>query len=254
MIITTARKPSLCIEKEAMRISECYSIPYVARGNMSLDDLRRTDDIVFLLSREHLSCLTRAGQLYLHPNMAAVRIKLLKQGKEDKMLSIMDLKPGDSVLDCTAGLCADSLVAQYRVGNQGRVVALEKSLPVYIVVRHGLEQYSGPERFRDLSAGLELIHADFREYLTALEPNSFDVVYFDPMFDVPVMETSALLPLRPLAWHGALYPSDIELAKRVARRKVIVKQRSFYDFTKLGLEKAPGADNRKIAYGVLNKE
>lgn len=249
-IITTARKPSNDLMSKAQTIGQQHGIPYVSRGNQRLETLIQQYSTVLLLSRERLSCHTQAGELFLHPNMAAVRIKLLRQGKEDKMLNVMGLQPGDSVLDCTAGFCADGLVAKYRVGERGRVVALEKSLPVYIVAKHGLEFYSGPQRFQELSSGIELINADYRDYLAELAPNSFDVVYFDPMFEVPVLEASSLLPLRPLASHEPLRALDIKLAARVARRRVVVKQRSFFDFASLGLRVEQG-QNRKIAYGVL---
>lgn len=252
-IITTARKPSKEIVAEAKGIGRQYDLPYVTRGNQSLDSLIEQYSTVLLRSSQRLSCHTLAGEFFLHPNMAAVRIKLLRQGKEDIMLRAMDLRPGDSVLDCTAGLCADSLVAKYRAGQGGRVVALEKSLPVYIVAKHGLDHYSGPQRFQDLAAGIELAHTDFRDYLAALPEKSFDVVYFDPMFDRPVLKASALLPLRPLAWHQPLVQADMDLATGVARRRVVVKQRSFYDFSQLGLALASG-QNRKIAYGFLNLE
>jgi 16S rRNA G966 N2-methylase RsmD len=251
MVITTARNPDEYMVTQARELGRSYGMPYISRGNLSLEKLIGAHGTVLLLSREHLSCHTQAGQLFLHPNMASVRIKLLRQDKEDKMLTGMDLQPGDSVLDCTAGLCADSLVAKYRVGDEGRVVALEKSLPVYIVVRHGLDNYPGPERFRELSQSIELVHTDFRDYLASLPPKSFDIVYFDPMFDAPVMKASSLLPLRPLACHQPLEPSDIELAARVARKRIVVKQRSSYDFAHLGLLEVRGGQNRKISYGVL---
>ena len=249
MIITTARKPDVRTSAVAREIGKNYGLPFVCRGNLSLETLIAQHDKVLLLSREQLSCYTRAGQFFLHPNMAAIRIKQLRQGGEDRMLAVMDLWPGESLLDCTAGLCADSLVAKYRVGTQGRVVALEKSLPIYIVVRHGLENYTGPERFRELAAGIELAHADYRDYLANLPPRCFDLVYFDPMFIVPVLETSSLEPLRPIACHLPLTVADIEAAARVARKRVVVKERSFFDFMSLGLEKIHSQS--KISYGVL---
>jgi len=111
-IITTARKPSNDLMFKAQTIGQQYGIPYVFRGNLSLKTLIQQYSTVLLLSRERLSCHTQAGELFLHPNMAAVRIKLLRQGKEDKMLNVMGLQPGDCVLDCTAGFCADGLVGQ----------------------------------------------------------------------------------------------------------------------------------------------
>lgn len=252
MIITTSRKPVAQLVQEAMEIGRRYGITYIDRGNLSLSGLLDRYGAVLVLSRERLSCHTAAGELFFHPNMAAVRIKLMRQGKTDRMVRVMGLKPGDNVLDCTAGFCADSLVAQMAVGQQGRVVALEKSLPVYLVANHGLRHYSGPERLRELARAIELRHADFREYLEALPPGSFDVVYFDPMFSKPILEAAALRPLRPLAFHRPLTREDIALASRVARRRVVVKQHSSFDFAGLGLSLAPGSEDKKIAYGVLD--
>jgi len=250
LAVTTARKPSKEIEKEAIEIASAYQIPYIPRKNQSIESLINEYEMALILSDRHLSCLTHAGELFFHPNMAAVRIRLLRQGKEDKMLNICELSPGDSFLDCTAGLCSDSLVAKYRVGEKGSVLSLEHSLPIYLVMQHGLKN-TNPPRFQEPARGIELVHADFRCFLPKLPPRSFDVVYFDPMFDVPVMEASSLMPLRPLACDLPLTREDIALAARVARRRVVVKQRSFFDFSRLGMTQA-GGPRRKTAYGVLD--
>ncbi|MDD4657946.1 MAG: class I SAM-dependent methyltransferase [Eubacteriales bacterium] len=249
MLVTTARKPSKATEAEAREIAAAHGIPCLPRGNRNLESLLREFNTVLVLSDRGLSCFTPGGELFFHPNMAAVRIRLLRQGKEDKMLDICELTPGDSFLDCTAGLCSDSLVAKYQVGEKGRVLSLEQSLPIYLVMLHGLKN-ANPPRFRELARGIELVHADFRSYLQQLPPRSFDVVYFDPMFDVPVLEASSLMPLRPLACDKPLTPGDIDLAARVARRRVVVKQRSFFDFSRLGMSQR-GGPRRKTAYGVL---
>lgn len=251
MIITTARKPNRALEEWAGEIARTHGIPFVPRANRSLESLLEEDQVVLVASRERLSCHTAAGELFYHPNMAAVRLHLLRQGVEDKFLNTCGLVAGDSFLDCTAGLCADSLVAKCRVGEGGRVLALEKSLPIFLVMAQGLKK-NGPVRFRGPARGIELVHGDFRSLLPELPPASFDVVYFDPMFEAPVLQASSLLPLRPLAHEEPLTPADIALAARVARKKVVVKERSFFDFSRLGLTPA-GNSNRKTAYGVLAK-
>lgn len=250
MVITTARKPGAQLEAEAREIAREHGLAFLPRGNRSLDSLIAEHAKVLVLSNRGLSCCTAQGELFFHPNMAAVRLHMLRQGGRDKMLDICGLSPGDSFLDCTAGLCSDSLVAKYRVGEGGRVLALEQSLPVYLVMAHGLKHVR-PPRFQGLARGIELVNGDFRRILPQLPPRSFDVVYFDPMFDVPVMEASSLVPLRPLAANQPLTREDIILAGRVARKKVVVKERVFYDFSQLGLTRAGGV-NRKTAYGVLD--
>jgi len=249
-IITTARKPAPDLVERAQGIAQTYSIPYVSRENLNLETLLKTYEIALVLSRERLSCFSAGGEFFLHPNMAALRIKLLRQGKQDKLLQAMNLQPVDSVLDCTAGLCADSLVIRY--GTKGRLVALEQALPIYLVAKYGLENYSGPARFKDLAQGIELVQADYRNYLQNVASKSFDLVYFDPMFDAPVMEAASLLPLRPLACHRPLTRADIQLAARVARRRVVVKQRAFFNFSSLGLTPFAESQNSRIGYGILD--
>lgn len=252
LVITTARKPGAQMEAEAREIAQGQGLTYHPRGNRSLDSLIAEYGRVLVLSNRGLSCFSSKGELFFHPNMAAVRLRLLHKGGRDKMLDICGLGPGDSFLDCTAGLCSDSLVAKYQVGERGRVLALEQSLPVYLVMAHGLQNTRIP-RFRELAQGIELVNADFRNILPQLPQRSFDVVYFDPMFDVPVMEASSLLPLRPLAVDQPLTQKDIALAAAVARKRVVVKERVFFDFSQLGLTRAGGVC-RKTAYGVLDLE
>lgn len=250
-VITTARKAAAILQHEAQRIGATWNILYIPRKNLSLEALLAAHGQVLVLDSQGLSCHTKQGRLFFHPNMAAVRLRQAMSGQEDKMLAAMELKPGDKVLDCTAGLCSDSLVAAWRVGDNGTVTALENSLPIYLVVLHGLRCYRGPKRFGQLPGRIDLRLANFREFLARQPDASFDVVYFDPMFDVPVHQASSMAPLRPLATYIPLAPGDIEQARRVARKRVVVKQRNFFPFAALGLEQVVGSPNRKIAYGVL---
>lgn len=254
-IVTTARKPSEEIRARAMAISQASGYPYLERGKFNLDELIALHDSFLLLSTEGLSCYTKeGGRLFFHPSMAMVRLKALRKRGNDLMLEAMALSPGDRVLDCTAGLCSDSLVAMWGTGEEGEVVALERSPLIYWVVRHGLEHYQGSQRIMGLSRRITLINKDFREYLRDIPPESFDVIYFDPMFDAPVQSSSSLSPLRPLACHDSLTPLDIALAARGARKRVVIKQRSFFKFAQLGLHEIIGGKTSPIAYGVLIKE
>ncbi len=251
--VTTSRKPS---EKRALwarQLAENYNIPYVERKNHSLETLLDSYPWVLVADSRRLCCHTPDGVLFFHPNMAAVRLRHLKANQPDKMLKAMGLGPGQKVLDCTAGFCSDSLVAAWAVGEKGTVVALEQSLPVFLVVKDGLEQAGKEGRFAPLAAQIELKHADFRQFLVQTAAKSFDVVYFDPMFDVPA-HSASMVPLRPLACHIQLTAKDIEAAARVARRRVVVKQRSFYPFSRLGLDDVLDSGSSPITYGMLDLE
>lgn len=249
MIVTTSRKPSQENIEKASATARAFGLNYVPRRNQDLASLISDQRPVLVFKASSLSCYTTAGELFFHPNMAAVRIRSLRDGGEDKMLTVCGLAPGSSFLDCTAGLCSDSLVARYRVGEQGTVLALESSLPIYLVMHHGLRNIKLPV-FQKLAAGIRLLHGDYRSILPGLAPRSFDVVYFDPMFHAPVLSASSLQPLRPLACNQPVTPEDITMATRVAKKLVVLKERSFFDFSKLGMVRATDA-KRKIAYGVL---
>lgn len=253
-VITTARRADSNRQQEAESIAARWGIPCIPRHNHNLQALLSAYGQVLVLDSTGLSCHTTAGRLFFHPNMAALRLKEVRAGKEDKMLAAMALARGDSLLDCTAGLCSDSLVAAWRVGKEGRVTALEESLLIYLVVGYGLSRCRRVKRFSNLAQKIDLRLANFRDYLAAQPDNSYDVVYFDPMFSVPVHRASAMEPLRPLATYSCLEARDIIQARRVARRRVVVKERSFYPFARLGLEQVVGSKQRRVAYGVLTAE
>jgi hypothetical protein len=255
-IVTTARKPNEDLKARAMAISQASGYPYLERGKFNLEELLELHPSFLLLSNEGLSCYTKdGGRLFFHPSMAMVRLKALRKRKgNDLMLEAMALSPGDRVLDCTAGLCSDSLVALWGTGEEGELVALEQSPLIYWVVRYGLEHYHGSDRIMELSRRITLVNKDFREYLREIPPDSFDVIYFDPMFDAPVHASSSLGSLRPLACHDALTPADIAMAARAARKRVVIKQRTFFKFAQLGLHEIIGGKTSPVAYGVLIKE
>ncbi len=56
-------------------------------------------------------------------------------------------------------------------------------------------------------------------------PDSFDAVYFDPMFRFGVKTSANMKPLRPLAYEKEVNAEIIELALKAAPR-VVIKERS----------------------------
>lgn len=249
-ILTTARKPDNSTRLRANRLSLETGIPFIERGNLSLELLISEYEQVLLVEKQKFACHTTAGELFFHPNLSALRIKNLRQGAEDFLCTAMQLQPGDQVLDCTAGLCADSIVASFVVGDHGQVTALEASLYIYLVVREGIRAKMAPSRLQAAVERINLVHADYRTFLNQLPAKSYDIVYFDPMFAIPVQKSSAFTPLRPLAEYNTLTKAVLEQAARVARRVVVVKERSFFDFEKLGLDRVIGGKGSKIAYGI----
>lgn len=251
MVVTTSRHPTAQEEAHARALAEELGLPYVARRG-SLAGLGATAALV--VTRERLVVHTAAGEIFFHPGMARPRVRELERGKPDVMVEAMGLRPGDSVLDCTLGLGSDAIVAAYVVGEQGRVVGLEAVAALAAVVRWGLKHYDpGHDGLREAMRRIEVVHADHNDYLAALPPGSFDIVYFDPMFREPVMESAHMRPWRVLACHRPLTRATIAAARRVARRRVVVKERSDSPvFAELGLTRVVGGRKSRIAYGVLD--
>jgi hypothetical protein len=102
---------------------------------------------------------------------------------------------------------------------------VEKSLVLAWLTIEGLAHYEIADALTQAALRrIEAQCADYHEFLAAQAPDSFDVVYFDPIFDAPLAGSSAMLPLRAIASHEPLTAEGMAQARAVARRCVVVKQ------------------------------
>lgn len=256
MIVTTGVKPEEADVARAKALAAELGGRYVPRRSETLTGLRRKHGADRLLSVGAEGLRLYVGSeppLFFHPSMAFVRVKRLRSGERDPLVEISGCKPGDRVLDCTAGLASDALVFSYAAGGEGGVTALESEPALHAVVREGLRTYE--TGLPDVDAALrriEAVRADHAAYLASLPENSVDIVYFDPMFRMPLHESSGLEPLRAVANPAPLTPHAIEEACRVARRIVMLKEnRDSGEFDRLGFEWVMPKKTSKIAYGVI---
>lgn len=194
-------------------------------------------------------------KFFFHPSMAKNRLAAhRKTGRSDLLIQACELQKGDDFLDCTLGLGADSIVASY-FSEYGKVVGLESSPSVAYTVRWGMKLYQGKMPWlNNAIKRIEVLNAEHLDYLRKQDDNSFDVVYFDPMFQKPLLKSKAISPLRRLANHDPLSMDVINEARRVARKKVVMKELINDDeFDRLGFKKIIGGKNNLIAYGVIEK-
>jgi 16S rRNA (guanine1516-N2)-methyltransferase len=258
VIVTTAVQAGPGLVELAERVAQELGAIYVPR---SRDTLRR-------LARKHGSggilVASAAGlryvsegmpPLFFHPNMALIRVKRLVRGGSDNMLSISGVEPGDTVLDCTAGLGSDAIVFSYAVGESGKVIALEASPLLYTVVREGLRSADTGSPEADAACRrVELVHADHSDFLRSVPDKSVDAVYFDPMFERPVVTSSSLRPVRSHAKREPISPDTIHDAVRVARKSVVLKNSSDSgEFDRLGFVRERSTSSA-VAYGVIRVE
>jgi hypothetical protein len=181
------------------------------------------------------------GQLAFSPGMATLRIKRLRDGVQqpDALVRLGELGPADTVVDATLGLAADALVCAHVVGPAGRVIGVEASRALFLLVSEGLAA-AGPAPG---SCPVEPRSGDAREVLAGLPAGSADVVLLDAMFERPRAGAPAFEGLRRFAVMEPLGPELVAAARRVARRWVVIKTgRHGGELKRLGIE--PASDRR----------
>ncbi len=204
--------------------------PIVRRGRRSIEQLAEEHGAwgVLVIEAERVTLYVPSLNLeyFYHPSMARRRINNVRKGQGEPMVKAMGLKPGDHVLDCTLGRGTDAIVASYVVGPEGRVVGLESVPVIAAMTEHGLKTFdANSQRTNEAMRRIEVICADYNDYLFEIPERSFDVVYFDPLFHQPVEGASAMVPLRPISDRRPLTRRAFERALEVARRCVVIKQR-----------------------------
>ncbi len=228
MIVTTGLQPNRETLAHAKRLAERLDAPLAERGGDSLAALRRrygTDSIIVVTAKGARLETKDGPPFFFHPNTAAFRIKRLQRGDTDTMLSVCQVQPGDAVLDATLGLGADSIVFAYATGPAGQVVGVESQRTIASLVEDGLRHWaSGSKTLIQAMRRVEVIARPHLEVLRELPDRSFDVVYFDPMFETAVHSSSGIAPLRRYANDAPLAESAVAEALRVARRRVVLKE------------------------------
>lgn len=258
MFVTTIRKNGELLSEKAQKIADELNIAYVPRQKYGLDKLKQSvnSDYAIVVHQDKLTIDLGSTELFFHPNMAQVRVKRLRSGGDDNMLMAMAVRPGMSVLDCTLGFGADAIVSSFGVGKAGKVVGLEANPFLAYIVKNGLKTYRATNQ--DLESAMrriEVINEDYEDYLKKLPDNAFDIVYFDPMFQHPLLASENLSPLRLLAKTDSLQSTALEEAKRVAKYRVIFKENSRSKmFAQLGFTDIKGGKYAPIAYGVWEKK
>ncbi len=255
-IVTTARKFTDDAENLAVETAKKLNLKFVRRENFSLDALKKIHDAenILIAKNNSLVVSTENGELFFHPNTAHLRIKNLRRGLNDRLIDATKLSEGMKILDCTLGLGSDAIVESFVVGESGKVVALEKSPALAEVVRFGLKNFSADnEKILSAMRRIEVVTTDYLDYLKAAEKNSFDVVYFDPMFRRPVEKSSGINPLRPVADNRPVSSEAVREACRVAKNFVVLKENSrSEEFNRLLFKIAEGGKYSSISFGVID--
>ncbi|HFI2437659.1 TPA: class I SAM-dependent methyltransferase [Streptococcus suis] len=230
IIVTTSLRMNQTLVLQAQEIAEQLNLDYQDRRKRSVQSiLAKTEaDAVLVVYQDQLVLEEKTGQkLFFHPDTAVLRIK----SGRDPLLELLG-SDKQTVLDCTMGLASDSIVLA-SAGHQ--VTALESSQLIHFIVSKGLKEFdSGKEVINQAMRSIQTIWTDSLTYLKEQIDKSVDVIYFDPMFSEEIKESQNLSGLSGLADRSRLTEEIVSEAKRVARKKLIIKahfrDRVFEDF------------------------
>lgn len=230
MIITTGLEPSEKTVAHANELAASFAVPLIPRRDASIEQLRRQhqDEAVLIVSAKGARLeIPDQPAFFFHPNNSAFRIKRLERGDTDIMLSVCQIQPGDVVLDATLGLGADAIVFAHATGDNGRVVGIESQMVIAKLVEDGMKHWqNGSKALEGAMRRVEVIAGHHLDVLRQMPDRSFDVVYFDPMFQTTVNASSGIGGVRTLANAETLSAEAVQEALRVARRRVVLKEGS----------------------------
>jgi 16S rRNA (guanine1516-N2)-methyltransferase len=253
-VVTTPLQGETQFADRARDLARRLRLPFVKRRKRSLQAImaEHAVDAVWVVGHR-IEIHTRTERPYFfHPGMSVTRIKRLEKGERDPLIDIGHVKPGDAVLDCTLGMASDALVLAYAVGETGKVYGIESHPWIACLVEEGLKQ--GYPELPALAAAMQRIRVqlgDHLQVLSQLPDKSYDLVYFDPMFRKTISTSTGIRILQELAAPQPLSEQAVAEAVRVARKRVVMKERyQSREFERLGFRKVEGGATR-IAYGYI---
>ncbi|HFI0091520.1 TPA: class I SAM-dependent methyltransferase [Streptococcus suis] len=228
LIITTSLAMDENLVQKAKNLAEELGITYCDRQKQAVKVFLKQADAVLVVYKDRLVIEQNEGQkLFFHPDTAMLRIK----SGRGPLLELVG-EGRQTILDCTMGLASDSIVLA-SAGHQ--LTALESSQLIHFIVSKGLKEFdSGKEVINQAMRSIQTIWTDSLTYLKEQIDKSVDVIYFDPMFSEEIKESQNLSGLSGLADRSRLTEEIVSEAKRVARKKLIIKahfrDRVFEDF------------------------
>ncbi|MBP0724091.1 class I SAM-dependent methyltransferase [Bacillus sp. RG28] len=227
MIVTTCLRPDNSIIDRAIGVAKDLDTTFEKRNDLSIAEMHNVfNSPILVVGKKRLELFTQHSNepFFFHPNSAVFRIRRLLNGEHDPFCDACSLEEGDSLLDCTLGLASDSIVASFRVGEKGRVIGLEKNKTIAYIVKEGIKtDQQNIENWNEILNRIEVNHVDHLAFLKKQKDNSIDVIYFDPMFQEEINESNGIKKIKPLAEYDSILEETIEEAKRVASKKVVLK-------------------------------
>ena len=246
IIVTTSVKTNLELNGKAQQLADDLRLKYIIRNKETIKQLLSSVDGVLVVYKNKLSYFENDSELFFHLDTTALKIK---NSDNEPLVEIIEEKE-QSILDCTMGLAGDSILLSY-YGH--KVISLEKNNIIHLITTNGLKNYISPNK--EINKAMRKIkthNIDCLDYLKQCPNDNYDIIYFDPMFSHNITESNNLEGILPLANTTFPYEEFVKEAKRVARKKIIVKAHfkdiifEKYNFTRITRK------NTKFHYGFIN--
>lgn len=258
MIVTTAGRTNDQMIQTAIRVALDLDLPYIERNKKSIELLQtqyKTDVLVIGKDRIEWFVFGTSDPVFFHPNSAAFRAKRWLSGEVEPFLQATTLKEGMSFLDCTLGLASDSIMASLATGPVGKVTGIEANKLLAYIVSTGLHTWEMQNEETEQSMRrIEVVLGNHLDILQTLPDDFYDVIYFDPMFERQIEESTGILAIRNIAYYGDLTERTVEEAKRVAKKRVVLKDHWQSDrFDRFGFTRMVRKSS-KFHYGYWEKK
>ena len=244
-IVTTSVKTTLELNDSAQKLADELNLEYVKRNKTTIKQLLETAKGVIVVYKNKLSYFENDSEFFFHLDTTALKIK---NSDNEPLVEIIG-KEKQNVLDCTMGLAGDSILLSYYGHN---VTSIEKNKIIYLITSNGLKNYISPsEEINKAMRKIITYNYDCIDYLKSTPDNSFDIVYFDPMFSHNIKESENLSGITPLADKSFPYEEFIKEASRIGKDKIIIKAHfkddifEKYNFTRIVRK------NTKFHFGFL---
>jgi len=249
LAVTWSSEPSGLFIAEARRVAATWDLPLYERPHKRglAPQLGVVAHAFLVRGGKGWTLVDAMGSLGVSPGLAMLRLKRLGSGTgmPDRLLLEAGIVPGDTIVDATVGLGADARVLASVAGPDGQVIGLEASKSLAVLLAEGLPL----ETPWPGSAPIQILHQDAGTWLRSRPARTVDVVYFDPMFERPRKASPAFAELRRFANPRAITRDEIDEARRVAARLVLMKSTDPTIFPCLGLEPLPPQPNALVFWG-----
>lgn len=165
IFVTTSHDPTEAQVEKARKLADELKLPYLIRKNHPNILKAAQGEYCYVVEKDRVVVKAQNLELFFHPSMAKVRMKNIQKGLKDHLIDCLQLTGDEVILDTTLGLGTEAILMAAFLYS-GRVIGIEGSKPIFVVVREGLENYKGKENWiNEAMKRIQVLHADFKEFL-----------------------------------------------------------------------------------------